>query len=199
MAFNIFNMKNFLLITIFLFFTANFYSQKILILDSLSNNPVTFANIEFSDNKGIITNEDGIFKVNSSEQFIISHINYETKNPIDFVLKDTIYLYPISIELDEIVISSFNVIDTLHKVRNRLDKNYITESFNQEGLHRYILKENGLGVEMIETEFLSYSKNRNRPYNARIERVKKTKYYEKWNSRFPIKNNSDKRQYCGKC
>jgi len=147
-------MKNFLLITIFLLFTANFYSQKILILDSLSNNPVTFANIEFSDNKGTITNEDGIFKVNSSEQFIISHINYETKNSIDFVLKDTIYLYPISIELDEIVLSSFNVIDTLHKVRNRLDKNYITESFNQEGLHRYILKENGLGVEMIETEFL---------------------------------------------
>ena len=180
MAFNIFNMKNFLLITIFLLFTANFYSQKILILDSLSNKPVTFANIEFSDNKGTITNEDGIFKVNSNEQFIISHINYETKNPIDFVLKDTIYLYPISIELDEIVISSFNVIDTLHKVRNRLDKNYITESFNQEGLHRYILKENGLGVEMIETEFLSYSKNRNRPYNARIERVKKTKYYEKF-------------------
>ena len=85
MAFNIFNMKNFLLITIFLFFTANFYSQKILILDSLSNKPVTFANIEFSDNKGTITNEDGIFKVNSNEQFIISHINYETKNPIDFV------------------------------------------------------------------------------------------------------------------
>lgn len=173
-------MKNFLLITIFLLFTANFYSQKILILDSLSNNPVTFANIEFSDNKGTITNEDGIFKVNSSEQFIISHINYETKNSIDFVLKDTIYLYPISIELDEIVLSSFNVIDTLHKVRNRLDKNYITESFNQEGLYRYILKENGLGVEMIETEFLSYSKNRNRSYNARIERVKKTKYYEKF-------------------
>jgi hypothetical protein len=69
---NIFNMKNFLLITIFLLSTVNFYSQKFLILDSLNNKPVTFANIQFLDNKGTITNEDGIFKVNSSEQFIIS-------------------------------------------------------------------------------------------------------------------------------
>lgn len=174
-------MNKILSITIFLLLTTNFYSQKILVFDSISSKPIPFANIEFSNNRGTITNEDGVFKGNSDEQIFISHISYETKKVSGLNLKDTIYLKPVSIELDEVVLSNFNVIDTLHKVRDKLDKNYIVEKFNQEGIYRYILKENQIGVEMIESEFLSYSKNLKRPYNARIERVKKTKPYEKFN------------------
>lgn len=64
-------MKKYFFTLLFLFFTKLIISQSLTakILDT-NNNPIAFATIQTEENKGVISNEEGIFTVNLNENTI---------------------------------------------------------------------------------------------------------------------------------
>ena len=103
-------MKKHFLFTLFTVFNIYFsYSQntKIVILDSISNLPIKYANVNFLNGFGVFSNENGSIMisdltVNSIE---ISHVSYESKK-IDLkkINNSIVLLKPKIIKLDEIII-----------------------------------------------------------------------------------------------
>ena len=171
-----------LLIIASFIFSLNGLAQQALILDSLSLQPIPYANLEFGNHQGSVSNEEGIiFVPKNHNRYILSHLGYQTKklNPND--LKDTLYLKALAYNLDEVVLHNFNAKDTILKAFRNIPKNFLSQPYNQEGIFRYSLKENGKGVEMIETNFLSYKPRLEDENMTKIYEVKKTEKYKKIN------------------
>lgn len=108
-------MKKLFLLYFLFILSINFsYSQskKLIILDSISNLPVKYANINLLNGFGIFSNENG--KLNISDINVksieISHISYESKK-LDLRKKNdsVIFLTPKIIKLNEIVIAQKNL------------------------------------------------------------------------------------------
>lgn len=98
------------LIIAFLFITHSLFTKsqdiKIIILDSLSNKPVSYASVCFMDKKsGTYANENGIFFTHKINQTIqISHIGYYSQI-IKLPVKDnTVKLQPQTYFLNEITV-----------------------------------------------------------------------------------------------
>jgi hypothetical protein len=101
-------MKSIFLIPFF-FINFTFFSQgkKIIIVDSLTKNHIEYANIKYlNSKKGTFSNNFGVFDINikKSEKILISVLGYKNKILITQKIKDTIFLKPKSIILDEISI-----------------------------------------------------------------------------------------------
>lgn len=103
-------MKKLFLLCAFFIFNLHFsFSQnkRVTIVDSLSNRPVKFANVNFLNGFGVFSNENG--KINVSDINVtaieISHISYESKK-VDFgkTNDSIIFLTPKIIKLNEIFI-----------------------------------------------------------------------------------------------
>ena len=131
-------------------FNLKAQSKKIKIIDSISFEPVPFATIFFSNNNGIISDEDGLFELipeqySKKDSLFVSSMGFEPKQfSLDIFNDSIIRLVPKTISLKNVVVtnnqlSSNEIIDS---VKLYIDKNYnfnITENklffrqeFNQE-------------------------------------------------------------------
>jgi CarboxypepD_reg-like domain len=164
-------------------FINNIAISQIIIVDSINNKPINSVNIQYSQNKGLTTNEDGYFELPENQiidTLYISHISYKSKNIYFSNLKenDTIFLTPSIINLDEIVLNRFKVKDTIIKAINNIDKNYLNIPYNLYGFFRQSLEENSKGVEMIEVDFISFINNNKT--NTKIINAKRTDNYSEF-------------------
>ena len=138
------------LLLVLISFNLKAQSKKIKIIDSISFDPVPFATIFFSNNNGIISDEDGLFELipeqySKKDSLFISSMGFEPKQfSLDIFNDSIIRLVPKTISLKNVVVtnnqlSSNEIIDS---VKLYIDKNYnfnITENklffrqeFNQE-------------------------------------------------------------------
>ncbi|WP_445749845.1 hypothetical protein [Polaribacter sp.] len=105
-------MRNIFLITFWLF-TCTIFSQKrtITIVDSITKGHIEYANIKYLNSKyGTFSDSLGLIDLNEklSERVLISVLGYENKIIHNKNIKDTIFLKPKTIILDEISINTEN-------------------------------------------------------------------------------------------
>ena len=83
-------------------------SQTIIVKDSITNEPVPFVSVYFGNDSGGYTDEQGAIAIPSEiEQIRFSHICYESKSIAKVTVdSQTIFLAPISINLNEVAISA---------------------------------------------------------------------------------------------
>ena len=96
-----------LLLTIMLAVTfAN--AQTVIVKDSITNEPIPFVSVYFGNDTGGYTDEKGMIAIpNEAAQMRLSHICYETKSIFKITAdSQTIFLAPISINLDEVDVSA---------------------------------------------------------------------------------------------
>ena len=100
-------------------------------MDKKSNAPIPYATIQFSDDQGIITNEEGRFSItfedniSKNDSIHISSMGYEkisisVQSPIDSVL----YLAPKAIELGGVFVTNKNltVDEIITNVKERISQ-----------------------------------------------------------------------------
>ena len=83
-------------------------AQTIVVKDSITNEPIPFVSVYFGNDTGGYTDEKGMIAIpNEAAQMRLSHICYETKSIFKITAdSQTIFLAPISINLDEVAISA---------------------------------------------------------------------------------------------
>lgn len=99
--------------TIQLFFLLNCclnYAQTIVVVDSLTKEPLAFATIVLDEKEMLYSNEKGVFTLkNNFENMTISYLGYDDFTSKKQHLKDTIFLSPKPFELQEVTITNHNV------------------------------------------------------------------------------------------
>ena len=93
-------------ILLFIFFLNNIQSQirSIVVLDSLTNEPIPFVTVQLSKNTGTYTNEKGVFELNENESDTLrfSHLSYDDFHIKVSNLKNSVILSPNAILLKEV-------------------------------------------------------------------------------------------------
>lgn len=116
----------------------NGYGQKtkIIIVDRVSKLPIENVNINYIDaNDGTITNSEGKAVIELKKTAIkISHINYEefVVNAQDIKNGDTIFINPILLQLDEVIVTNFNLLKSIKFVLENYKKLYVNIPFEKE-------------------------------------------------------------------
>jgi len=162
---------------------VNLYAQNVII-DSITKKPIESVHILYNINNGLITNSDGYFELLpniGSDSIKLSHISYKQKkiNYKQLKKSDTIYLESNPINLDEIVLKSFNANDTILKAISRIDLNYLKVPHNSIGFFRQSMQEDYKGIEMVEVEFISYFEDTESQYTTNIINARRTNKYSK--------------------
>ena len=130
------------LLLIFLGGMAKMHGQQTTarIVDAKTSEPIPYATIQFGTNKGIITNEEGLFSLRleeiDSEQdsLYISSIGYEkTAIALSDELDSLILIQPKPIELSGVYLfnEELDVDEIIEKVKERLPENYNSEPVKQ--------------------------------------------------------------------
>ena len=129
-------------IHIFLLASISIYGQSISsrIVDTKTNEGIPYATVQFAENRGIITNEEGRFSINLSstleqqDSIYISSMGYK-KTAIHFkaALDSVIYIEPKAIELNEVYLfnNDLSVDEIIKKVKENLPINYNREPIKQ--------------------------------------------------------------------
>lgn len=147
--------KSFLSFLFFTILSISTYSQiiNIVLIDSLSKEPVPFAHISFPErSKGIVTNENGEFILEASElpvEICISHIAFLNKKII--LSSDTltnIGLSPNVRVLDEIVVNA-SAYTLANKIFKKL-KEEKPEVYYGKAFYRQLAVHDTLPTEFIE-------------------------------------------------
>ena len=101
--------KETIITILFVLVSMNMYTQqRISVRDSLTQKPIAYASVWFGNEAGGYTDVSGMIEIpEGTKQIRLSHICYETKS-ISKITADsqTIFLVPISINLDEVAISA---------------------------------------------------------------------------------------------
>jgi len=96
--------------TVLIFFILKsllFYSQTCEVRDFLTKESLPFATIILDNENGVYTNENGMFQLDNKYKSIrISYVGYEDYNAEIKDLKDTIFLKPISYNIEEVTITN---------------------------------------------------------------------------------------------
>jgi len=157
---------------------SNLCAQN-MVIDSVTKVPIESVHISYNIQNGLITNSDGYFELPKDakiDSITLSHIAYKSKT-IDFRSRDTIYLISNAISLDQVLLKSFTVKDTILKAIERIDINYLDTPHNSSGFFRQSMQQDGKGIEMIEVDFVSYLENRASNYATNIVNAERTKNY----------------------
>jgi hypothetical protein len=181
------------LLLILISFNIKAQSKKVKIIDSISFEPVPFATIFFSNNNGIISDEDGLFELipeqySKKDSLFISSMGFEPKQfSLDIFNDSIIRLVPKTISLKNVVVtnnqlSSNEIIDS---VKLYIDKNYnfnITENklffrqeFNQE-LEKFKLNKFKSTIKDLTAESMDSMTN-NLPKKSKNELESLSYYY----------------------
>ncbi|AXT53226.1 hypothetical protein D1818_21230 [Aquimarina sp. BL5] len=151
------NKNNLILFLVFLISTFGISQTKqIIIVDELTNEPIEGVHLLYGNlEEGSYTNADGVANIILREEVLtISHLNYQdlTIPPKEIELLSTVVLKPDDVQLDEVVVNSFNLKKALQYVLDNyydLYVNYPTEkecSFKEtllvdNKIHRLILSD----------------------------------------------------------
>ena len=127
--------KIFYLIFILVSFNISAQSNIIKVLDSVTLSPVPFATVYFSNNKGIIANENGHFELikkelKNDDSLFISSMGYKKVSfAINQFNDSLIFLSPKAIELKNVLLTNRNLSSSeiIEKARNAISKNYQTQ------------------------------------------------------------------------
>lgn len=85
-------------------------SQSVTVVDSSTKKPIPYVTVKIGDNKGLYSNEEGKFIVSTSS-FTFLHLNHMGYNDLSVELKkvkDTVFMKPRVIVLNEIVVKKSN-------------------------------------------------------------------------------------------
>ncbi len=126
--------KNKLLLYCLLMFGSLNYAQELsaLVLDSLNKNPIPFASIYFKSGIGVVSNEEGEFRLqydNESKQdsIFITCMGYETLGiKLEKILDSIFYLNPKAIALKSVILSNkeVDVNQLLKEVKEDIPEKY---------------------------------------------------------------------------
>jgi hypothetical protein len=124
----------------FLFFfclltTITLHSQTITsrVVDTKTNEGIPYATIQFSEHRGIITNEEGRFSINlnsgqeQQDSIYISSMGYKkTAIPFETNLDSVLYIDPKAIELNEVFLfnNELSIDEIIDKVKENIPINY---------------------------------------------------------------------------
>jgi len=129
-------MRNYIIIFFFtLCFSINAQSKKVKIIDSLSLESVPFASVYFSNNNGLISDEDGYFELiseqfNAGDTLFISSMGFKTKKiPLGVFTDSIIRLKQESITLNNVIVTNKQLTSSeiIEKVKQNLKSNYEKE------------------------------------------------------------------------
>lgn len=86
------------------------FGQNIYVLDSNTKQPIPYVTVKFGNNKGLYTNENGLFVVKIDEYSFLelNHIAYNTLKIEKGKVKDTLYMSPKIKILEEVLIQKTN-------------------------------------------------------------------------------------------
>lgn len=129
-------------IYIFLLASISIHCQSISsrVIDIKTNEGIPYATVQFSENRGIITNEEGRFSINlnsrleQQDSIYISSMGYEkTAIPFKASLDSVIYIEPKAIELNEVYLfnNDLSIDEIIEKVKENLPVNYNREPIKQ--------------------------------------------------------------------
>jgi hypothetical protein len=126
-------MKKIITLLIFIAYCGiNAQSISIQIKDSLTLSPIPFSTVYFSDNKGLISDENGIFQLITTElknqdSLFVSSMGYEKVSYSLLKFKDSIiYLSPKPVVLNDVILTNkrLSSIEIVQEVYKNIDKNY---------------------------------------------------------------------------
>jgi len=110
------------------------------VVDTKTNEGIPYATVQFSERRGIITNEEGRFSINLNpglerkDSIYISSMGYKkTAIPFKATLDSVIYIEPKAIELNEVYLfnNDLSVDEIIEKVKENLSANYNREPIKQ--------------------------------------------------------------------
>jgi len=144
--------------TIVASFVGNDENVKGKIVDTETNNPISYAHIIIENTHiGTITNEEGKFSLFISNNYlnsnlIITHVGYEKLiiSPKEVSPFLNIQLRPVAITLDEVTISSLNPFEIIKEANNRRKENYPFSPSRLTGFYRHGIKVDGIYTQFLE-------------------------------------------------
>lgn len=152
--------KIFILFTSVISYTQN---REILVLDNTTKLPIETVNIYYPEiQEGTFTNSDGEATINIRDYDLkISHIAYQERiiNVKNLQTSNILYLTPKSIDLDEVVINSFNLNKALLYVLKNYEKLYENQPFEKECNFKETLSINNKLKRLILTKVNWWSKS----------------------------------------
>ncbi len=119
----------------FICFSINSQSKRIKIIDSLSLESIPFASVYFSNNNGLISDEEGYFELipeqfNTGDTLFVSSLGFKTKKiHLNFFRDSIIRLKQESITLKNVVVTNKQLtsLEIIKRVKQNLDYNYNKE------------------------------------------------------------------------
>lgn len=116
-------------------FGINGQSKKVKIIDSLSLESIPFASVYFSNNNGLISDEEGYFELipeqfNIGDTLFVSSLGFKTKRiPLEFLTDSIIRLKQESITLKNVIVTNKQLtsLEIIKRVKQNLDSNYNRE------------------------------------------------------------------------
>ena len=106
------------------------------ILDDKSKEPLSYVTVQYAENQGVITNEEGVFNINlrkepkTTDSLFISSIGYESKSIALKSFNDSIiWLKPEVYELSTVFVTDKRLPpdEIIDRVQENLEKNYSTD------------------------------------------------------------------------
>ncbi|ADV49082.1 hypothetical protein Celal_1781 [Cellulophaga algicola DSM 14237] len=157
------------LLFIFLFSLSYTSAQNISarVIDSVTQEPIPFATIQFADDMGVITNGEGSFTIlldaknTETDSLFVSSMGYKTYKTTLGEFKDSILvLSPQNIELKNVIVSNknYSADEIVDFIKDNVAKNY-TKSFTKKRLffrehyHQYLNRTNYSNFESTIAAF----------------------------------------------
>ena len=119
------------------------------VIDQKTNEPISFATIQYARNRGVITNDEGFFTINRPasklESISISSVGYAAKEiKVSDIKGEIIYLQAEVIQLEDVFISDKKLSgrEILENVKERVDENYDIDLINK----RFFFRESDLNT-----------------------------------------------------
>ena len=136
-----------------------FAQKKIVIIDGLNHKPIEYCNIDFNNNNGTFSDENGVFYLDQFvEEITVSHISYKPLNVNNFNNIDTLKLVPNDIRLNEVLLRKNNYKEII--VRHNKSKTIFNWPFFPKTEYILFLKPNNYDVEsMIKSLIFSINVN----------------------------------------
>ena len=189
------------LLLVLISFNLKAQSKKVKIIDSISFEPVPFATIFFSNNNGIISDENGFFELvpeqfSKKDSLFISSMGFESKQfSLDIFNDSIIRLSPKTISLKNVIVTNnqLSSVEIIDSVKLYIDRNYnfgITENklffrqeFNQD-LEKFKLNKFKSTIKDLSAEAMD-SMTDNLPKKSKNELESLSYYYVNLNIDVP--------------
>lgn len=155
-----------------------------IVVNQISHKVIPNVNVYSKNNAiGIVTNTEGIFRIiikphSIVDTIIISCIAYESLTiPTNHLSgNDTIFLKPITYELDQVIIKPLEANEIINTALKNIQKNYNTEIINLHGFYRELLFENDLPIKLAESACIFEFQ----PYQNKFDKKEAKKIYNSY-------------------